>query len=135
MDVNDILGINNPHYRLFSETVGVADNDMLGPDPSPTRLWSLYSSMRLKGAIVDDPDFPWYVKAAVQYDLDALGAMRDEPLLFEETEYFKRISGSGEGKLVTPWHWIMRKDPQKAMRGAQRTGDCVSSGVLPTCCG
>lgn len=124
---NDLLGIVNPNYSLIPETLSA--NNLLGP-VSPRQLHRAYSNKTLRGVIVNDPEAPWYVRKAAQYDLSALTDLRDGPLIWEETEEYKRIKALKRAvDIVMQWQDYLRINPRNAMKGNQLTGDCVSWAI------
>src|SRR5687768_15224996 len=123
--INDLLAINNPHYRLIPETLGMnINNDLLAP--TPAALKQAYSSGMAKGVIVDSERMPWYVRNAAKYDEKALADLRDYPLIWEESEDFSRLASlKFSSPFVYGYKAWLKIDPSKASKGAQKTGDCV----------
>jgi len=111
---------SNPYYRH------AASRGDLFPMRNPR---SAYTSGRAVGCFVPkDPDAPWWARRAGVYDLDQ--ALRDLAMpVFGVGSSGAAIAGSGAGKLCTPWHYYLKLDPTSAMRGSQKTGDCVSWGI------
>lgn len=119
----------NPFAKLMPEGFGV-DHDMLRV-VTPQALHTGYSTGRIMGALVDTDNSPWYVRQYVQYNRDFLARNQEDghSIIFEDTPYYSKIKGLGAGKRLLPYHKYLQLDPEKAMRGAQATGDCVSWGI------
>jgi len=116
----------NPFFKHFPETVGISLFGDCMP-MSPRELQAAYASNQMLGAVgLDSVDVPWYVRLAARYEVDK----------FEETphsvyEDLRRIPKSIEpdDDYAYQWQDYLFEDPQKAMQGRQRTGDCVSWAV------
>ncbi len=115
-----IRPIHNPYYRFASSAGGIL---------WPRDLLRKYSTGIVFGCFVPKDDCsPWWARRAGAYDLDAV--MTELPIpVFGVGGSGHQICGSGADRLCTPWHHYLKLDPAAAMRGAQRTGDCVSWGV------
>ena len=111
---------DNPYYRH-------APN---GDRPLDVRdLERAYSAGRLVGCFVPkDQDAPWWARRAGAYDLDQAVAELRIPV-FGVGSSGERIEGTGKDKLCAPWHFYLKLDPSSAMKGAQKTGDCVSWAI------
>jgi hypothetical protein len=110
----------NPFYRHAAE--------WSTPIPSAA-LPGTYSSGTVIGCFVpQDPEAPWWARRAGAFDLDAAMAELSIPV-FGVGDSGAAIRGSGRDQLCTPWHYYLRADPANAMKGAQRTSDCVSWAV------
>jgi hypothetical protein len=86
------------------------------PKYSPNELYEKYKN-GFEGAI-------WN-----QYEFDHLMATLKYPLFGDAS---KKITGSGKGKLSTPYKSVLKFD-KKAYEERQTTGDCVSHGTRNAC--
>jgi hypothetical protein len=127
--INDLLGISNPWLRYIAESPSIG-NDLLGANPTPQALHNAYRSGSVRGVIVDDDESPWFIRRAAQYYTDACASMRDESLVWEESQVYRAIAGMAqEVGRVMQWKAWLKIDPLKALRSKQVTGDCVSHGI------
>ena len=89
----------------------------------------LYSSGQIIGAFLDTDNLPSNVRQVARYNNDLL---RDEVgknvADFATAPKRRWKAGDWKGKRALLWHYWMKLDPQKALVGAQSTGDCVSWG-------
>ena len=78
----------------------------------------------LMGAFLDHEDSPLDIRRIAQYERDRL---RDESNIGRFSEIFpSRLHGISKGKRVFAWENYYKNAPAKALKGAQKTGDCVS---------
>ena len=84
----------------------------------------------MRGCLVDFEDgFDEFERKQARYSFDEFRRNIDYPINAEES-IPKEMIGSSEGKLCTPYKFFLNVDPQKAMKHRQRTGDCVSIGLV-----
>jgi hypothetical protein len=115
-----IRPIHNPYYRFVIDAAGFM---------AAGGLLRAYSTGAVVGCFVPkDNGSPWWARRAGAYDLDAVMTELVIPV-FGVGSSGSQISGSGTDRLCTPWHHYLKLDPTAAMRGAQRTGDCVSWAI------
>jgi len=126
---NDILGIKNPFVKLLPETTSI-DNNII-KNASPQKLHNLYRLGYINGVILDIEKVPWNFRKFAKYNFDFLKDNQEDnqSIIFEDTSYYSKIRGAGSGRRVLNHLAYLQIDPQKAMRGAQSTGDCVSWGT------
>lgn len=98
-------------------------------DVSAKELHRLYDSHELRSCDVDNPEqFSAEECKRARWNWDQFKANAEYPVNIEGFD-LSAIRGSGEGKLCVPYQFYLRTDPEKAMKGAQKTGDCVSWGI------
>lgn len=86
-----------------------------------------YASGQVVGAIIDDPLLPARLREQARREHSEVLGSLPFPLLCRDAD-LSAITGSSKGQLCTPWKFYLKSDPQSAMTGAQKTGDCVSWG-------
>lgn len=108
----------------------MADNLLMAPDnlliPTPD-LVRAYRAGKLIGAYVDSDALPAHLRKEARWHADAFKRESPHPL-FETAPKQDWKAGAWKGKRALLWHCWSKADPQKALWGAQVTGDCVSWG-------
>lgn len=99
-------------------------DNLLIPTPE---LVKLYQSGKILGAYVDSDRLPSHVRRLARYHQDAFKREVKNPL-FETAPKANWKAGEWKGKRCLLWHCWKKVDPEKALWGAQITGDCVSWG-------
>lgn len=125
--LNDILPIDNPYAKLLPETINL-DNDVLAM-PTPSRLHEGYRHGRIHGVITPKDTYPY--NRFAEYSRDFLRANQADgySFVFEDTPYYAKIKGTGQGKRICGHHAWLKLDSQLAGFGNQGTGDCVSWAI------
>jgi hypothetical protein len=78
----------------------------------------------LIGAFLDNEDSPLDIRRIAQYERDRFFA--ECPVKRFSEVFSSRFQGISKGKRFFAWEHYHKNAPQKAGKGAQKTGDCVS---------
>lgn len=111
---------NNPYYRYAPSQHPLLDPGQLAQAYTTAALWGCF--------VPKDLEAPWWARQAGAYDLDQAAAQLSIPV-FGLGSSAAAIEGSGRDQLCTPWHYYLKLDRRAAMKGAQRTSDCVSWSI------
>lgn len=99
-------------------------DNLLIPTPDLVRG---YQTGKIIGAYIDSDRLPSHIRKLARYQQDAFKREAPHPL-FETAPKKGWKAGEWKGKRAFLWHFWLKADPEKALWGAQVTGDCVSWG-------
>ena len=120
---------SNPYTKLIPQTVAPQRRGAATGASDARSLANAFASGRLYGCFAKDAkNQPWWARSFAQYNFDFL--KRNQPdgdsIYMEDSKWYAKIKGMGQGKRVMQNAWGLRLSKKKFGRGSQATGDCVS---------